>query len=164
MCSRLQRSLPRRLLDTLLQRCLLLTTQPTRNLSLSSLILLIKLFKQLAAQHIRQSQHAAADCGTITSILALAARLGDLLGEIPELSFGEEGTGCRIAGGSPGGTKLDPRRNLGVFGFDDVDELVFLEAKIRVFEGFLVDGLEIGEVALMVESFTKLGSRLAKAY
>jgi hypothetical protein len=37
-----------------------------------------------------------------------------------------------------------------------VDDSFLLEALVRVAQGFLVDGLEVAEVALVVESFSEL--------
>jgi hypothetical protein len=48
------------------------------------------------------------------------------------------------------------RRRAIFFALCDDDDAFLCETVVRVFEGFFVDGFEVGEVALVVESFAEL--------
>lgn len=77
--------------------------------------------------------------------------------EILEFVFGEESFCGGVMGGVLGGVEMDVWGDFGVFGFDEVDYLVFGVVGEGVVEGFGVDGFEVGEVVLVVEGFVELG-------
>lgn len=145
---------------TLSQRFLLFVAEPTGHSALSSPLGLGRLLPEPAAQLVRQPQDAATDGGAIAAVLALAARLGDLLGKVPQLAVGAEGTRPCISGWSPGGVELDPWGDLWVFGFHNVEELILLEAEVRVLEGLLVDSFEIREITLVEQGLAELHQQL----
>lgn len=60
-------------------------------------------------------------------------------------------TSLWVPWGLPVGRKAQPRRDFGVSGLDNVDDALFFEALVGVFEGFFVNSFKVGEVALVVE-------------
>ena len=58
--------------------------------------------------------------------------------------------------GRPFGRELDSGGDSRVAGFGDGDYAFLEESLVGVFEGFFVDGFEVGEVALVVEGFSEL--------
>lgn len=143
---------PPLLLQTPLQRLLLLPIDSTRHRPLP-----LRRLKTPLPKLIRQPQNPTRHRRPISSILPLSPRPRNLLREIPEFALGEESSCGGVTGGAPGGVETDAWGDFGVFGFDEVDHLVFGVAGEGVAEGFGVDGFEVGEVALVVEGFAELG-------
>lgn len=82
MRSALQLPLPPCTLHVVIQRLLVLFTQPAGHLSALPLRL-FSFSKEPAAELIRQAKHTAANRGAITSILTLATRARNLLRKVP---------------------------------------------------------------------------------
>lgn len=64
---------------------------------------------------------------------------------------------------APGWVEADARWDLRVFGFEEVDHLVFGVPGVGIAERFRVDGFEVGQVTLMVQSFTELQGKVSQS-
>lgn len=148
----LQAPSPPPLLHGPFQALCILTAQRRR----CPLLIRHRRLKQLLPQLVRQLHDPRAHCRTIPAILPLTSTARDLFSKIPQPARGDKVPRRRVPRGSPLGREAQPRRNLGVFGLDDLDDAFFLEALVRVLERFFVDGLEVAEVALVVERLSEL--------
>ena len=90
------------------------------------------------------------------TISPFPSRLSDHLHEIPELARRQDASGGGVAIGGPVRSELDGGGVAGVFGFGEEEDAFFFEALVGVFEGFFVDGFEVGEVALVEERLAEL--------
>lgn len=116
-----------------------------------------RLPKQLPPQLLRQPHHPRTHRRAVPPVLALPPARRNLLGKLPQPPLrGRQPPRRGVARGPPVGREAQSRRDARVARPDDVDDAFFFEALVRVFEGFLVDGFEVGEVALVVEGFAEL--------
>ena len=81
---------------------------------------------------------------------------GDRFDEIPQPARRDNVAGSLIPLRRPFRHQLDVCGLLGVFAFGEGDDAFFPEELEGVFEGFFVDGFEVGEVALVVERLSEL--------
>lgn len=111
---------------------LLFVAESTRSFAFAASLSFERFLPKLAAQFVRKTEYTAANRRTITTVLAFATRLRNLLGEIPKFAFRKENACLWVSRSSPGGVELSARRDLGVFRFYNMKELVLLEAQVRV--------------------------------
>lgn len=149
---------PLLLLDRFVQAQRLLARQPRRRPAFLSPSVLLPdgLFKELLAEFVREVDDTCAHRGAVAAILALASARRNLFGEIPQSARGDEVARHGVATWTPLGREAETGWDAGILGADDLDDAFFFEALVRVFEGFLVDGLKVAEVALVVEGFPEL--------
>jgi hypothetical protein len=107
---------------------LLFVAESTRSFTFTASLSFERFLPKLAAQLIRKTEHTAANRSTIATVLALATRLGNLLGKIPKFAFREKSACLWVSRSPPGGVELSARWDLGVFRFNNMKELVLLEA------------------------------------
>lgn len=81
--------------------------------------------------------------------LPFTSGAGDHLGEGPELAGGEDATCVGVAVRGPVRGEGEGGGEAGIFAVGEEEDAFFFEALVGVFEGFFVDGFEVGEVALV---------------
>ncbi|KAI6776803.1 hypothetical protein HG530_000748 [Fusarium avenaceum] len=88
---------------------LLFVAESTRSFAVAASLSFESFLPKLAAQLVRKTEHTAANRSTITTVLAFATRLRNLLGKIPKFAFRKENTCLWISRSSPGGVELSTR-------------------------------------------------------
>ena len=86
----------------------------------------------------------------------LTSGLRDQFSEVPETAPRNQFSCDWIPLGRPFGGQFHGR-DFRSLAFRDLNDAFLCEALVGVSEGLLVDGFEVGEVALVVEGFSKLG-------
>lgn len=101
------------------------------------------LVEQFPAEHVREPDDPSADGGAVSAVLALAPRAGDAADKVPQAALGEDFARLGVAARHPVRGDAQAGRDLGVFGFDGINNAFFFETLVRVLDGFLVHGFKV---------------------